>query len=291
MPELPEVEVTRLGLEPKLLGRRIQEVRTTPPSYFFLTAPRELRRRLLERRIEGLRRHGKYLLMDLDDESSMLLHLGMTGQLFTRDARSPRLLGRAARTALDTDLVATFQPDEHTHLELEFDDRGAALLFRDVRKFGKVRWIPRGQVEPRLAKLGPDALGIDGALLFERGRARKAKVKSLLLDQGVLAGVGNIYADEALFSAAVRPGRAAHRVTRAEYERIAKAIVSVLERSIERGGSSIDDYISPDGSDGGYQREHRVYGRGGEPCVTCGRTIIRTVIGGRSSHYCPHCQK
>jgi formamidopyrimidine-DNA glycosylase len=291
MPELPEVEVTRLRLAPRVLGRAIRLVRTTRPSYFFLTAPREIQRRLRSRRIDALRRHGKYLIMDFDDASSLLLHLGMTGQLFTRDAHSPRLLRRTARATVDPDHQGAFEPDEHTHLCFEFEDGQASLLFRDVRKFGKVRWLAPGRSEPRLDRLGPDALLVDGGRLHENGSTRKAKVKTLLLDQGVLAGVGNIYADEALFSAGVRPARASNRVTRAEYQRIAQSIRAVLLRSIETGGSSISDYILPDGSDGGFQREHHVYGRTAEPCDTCGTAIRRVVIATRSSHFCPSCQK
>jgi formamidopyrimidine-DNA glycosylase len=291
MPELPEVEVTRRRIEPRLVGRTIREVVTTAPSYFFLTPPRELKRRLVGRRVMGLSRHGKYLLLDLDDGSRVLLHLGMTGQLFTASARSVRLLRATGQSALSPERQEAFTPDAHTHLVLRFADDGEDVLFRDVRKFGKVRWLPEEASDPRLLKLGPDALTTTGARLFEATRKRKASIKTVLLDQEVIAGVGNIYADEALFRAGIRPGRAARSLTRAECERLSAAIRAVLTRSIETGGSSISDYVQPDGSDGAYQDERRVYARTNEPCFTCGTAIKRIVLGQRSTHYCPTCQR
>jgi formamidopyrimidine-DNA glycosylase len=291
MPELPEVETTRRSISPHLLGRRIRAVRTTPASYFFLTPPRELSRRLTGRRVEALDRHGKYLLARLDDGSQLFLHLGMTGQLFTASARSVRLLNSTRGGALVPEAQASFSPDAHTHLVLEFEDAGESVLFRDVRKFGKVRWLPAGKQDARLTKLGIDALAVDGEHLFQRARGRKAKVKTFLLDQSILAGVGNIYADEALFRAGVRPTRAAGSLSRAEYAEVARAIVQVLTRSIETGGSSISDYIRADGSDGGYQHERKVYARAGEACSVCASVIKRVVLGQRSTHYCPTCQK
>jgi formamidopyrimidine-DNA glycosylase len=291
MPELPEVEVTRRSIAPHLLGRTIARVRTTRASYFFLTPPAELTRRLTGRRVAALSRRGKYLVAELDDESQLLLHLGMTGQLFTASARSVRLLNATRGGALLPESQPAFSPDSHTHLMLEFDDGGENVLFRDVRKFGKVRWIGRGQKDARLDKLGIDALQASGAELYAKTRARKLGIKSLLLDQSVFAGAGNIYADEALFRAGVRPTRPAHKLSKLECERVASALVAVLTRSIETGGSSISDYVRPDGSDGGYQNERMVYARRGEPCPQCGSAIVRKVIGQRSAHYCPTCQR
>ena len=147
-----------------------------------------------------------------------------------------------------------------------------------------------GAPSKRLERLGPDALAVRGSALLAAVRSRRAPIKSLLLDQSLLAGVGNIYADEALFLAGVRPTRPGRRVTRAECDRIARAIRRVLRRSITTGGSSISDYVQPDGSSGAYQDERRVYGREGEPCPDCGTKIRRRVLGQRSSHYCPTCQ-
>ncbi len=291
MPELPEVEVTRRRLEPFLLGRRIDRVATTSDSYFFLTRPQQLRRKLEGRCVTALVRRGKYLLAELDDESRLLLHLGMTGQLFTQTAKSPRLLNSTAAGALQTNTSARFEPDSHTHLQLHFADHGESVFFRDVRKFGKVRWLGVGQSDPRLEKLGIDALSAGGADLHAAASSRRIPIKSLLLDQSVLAGIGNIYADEALFGAGVRPKRAAWRVSRASCEHVVSEVKRVLLRSIETGGSSISDYVNPDGSDGGYQDERMVYARTGEPCRRCGSSIKRIVITQRSSHYCPSCQR
>jgi formamidopyrimidine-DNA glycosylase len=291
VPELPEVEVTRRRIAPHLVGRQIRRVRTTRPSYFFVTPPTRLRRALAGRTALRVERLGKYLLVALDDGARLVLHLGMTGQLFSAGVASPRLLSATARASLAPEAQRHFRPDAHTHLCFEFEDGGPEIYFRDTRKFGKVLWLADGQAHPRLARLGIDALEVDGARLFAGTRKRRVAIKSLLLDQSVLAGVGNIYADEALFLAGVRPTRSAARVTRRECDAIAAALHRVLERSIETGGSSISDYVAPDGSDGEYQSERHVYARRGEPCTKCGTPIARVVLGARSTHYCPRCQR
>ncbi len=291
MPELPEVETTRRLIAPLLVGLRIEKVETTPASYFFLTPPKELRLALEGRRVERLERVGKYLVAGLDGGARLLLHLGMTGQLFSSAAASPRLLSAAARATLSPEAQRVFEPDRHTHLRLTMEGNGPRIYFRDVRKFGKVQFLEPGEANSRLDRLGPDALTITGELLYRASRRRRIAIKSLLLDQKIAAGVGNIYADEALFLAGVRPGRAARRMTHGECEAIATSLRRVLERSIETGGSSISDYVAPDGSDGGYQDERKVYARTGEPCLSCQTPITRKRIGQRSSHYCARCQK
>ncbi len=291
MPELPEVEVTRRRIAPALLGRTLRAARTTRPSYFFLTPPARLRRRLPGRTVRSLDRRGKYLLAGLDDGSRLLLHLGMTGQLFAGGATSVRLLSASARAALAPEEQPGFRPDAHTHLRLEFDDGEPVVVMRDVRKFGKVQLLEPGQSCQRLDRLGVDALEVDGAHLFAATRGRKIPIKSLLLDQSVVAGSGNIYTDEALFLARVRPTRRAARVTRAECERIARGLHRVMLRSIETGGSSISDFVAPDGRDGAYQDERQVYARKGEPCKRCATPIRRVVVTQRSTHFCPSCQR
>jgi formamidopyrimidine-DNA glycosylase len=290
MPELPEVEVTRRRIAPLLVGRRIKDVRTTRDSYLFLTRPARLRARLAGRRVASLGRHGKYLLAELDEGSRLVVHLGMTGQLFSSAATSPRLLSATRRSALAPEAQRGFEPDAHTHLRLLFDDGGPEVYLRDVRKFGKVLLLERGETHPRLSRLGIDALLTTGQTLFAATRGRSASIKVLLLDQALITGVGNIYADEALFRAGVRPTRRGGRVTRRECDRLAAAVREVLERSIETGGSSIRDYVTPDGSDGFYQDERRVYARGGEPCLVCGRKIRRITLAARGTHFCPACQ-
>lgn len=291
MPELPEVEVTRQRIAPLLVGRRVREVDVTRDSYVFLTNPGALRRALIGRRFDALERHGKYLLADLDDGARLLIHLGMTGQLFSSAATSLRLLSATTRAVLAPEEQPRFEPDAHTHLVLRFEGDGPEVMFRDVRKFGKLARIAPGASDPRLDKLGPDALSASGELLFAATRKRTVPIKTLLLNQSVLAGVGNIYADEALFRAGVRPRRRAGRVSRAECERIADALKRVMLRSIETGGSSISDYVAPDGSDGRYQDERRVYARAGAPCLDCGEPIRRAVVNARSTHWCAHCQR
>jgi len=291
VPELPEVEVTRRRIAPLLVGRRIAAVETTRDSYFFVTKPDALRRALVGRRVVKLDRHGKYLIAALDDGQRFVLHLGMTGQLFGAGATSVRLLSAAARASLPPEAQAAFSPDAHTHLRLRFEDPGPEVLFRDVRKFGKVFLLGEGEESRRLGRLGEDALVARADALWPLLHHRRTAIKNVLLDQAVLAGVGNIYADEALFLAGIRPRRSASRVTRSELARLVDAVHAVLARSIETGGSSISDYVAPDGSDGGYQDERRVYAREGEPCRKCGATIRRIVIGQRSAHYCPACQR
>jgi formamidopyrimidine-DNA glycosylase len=290
VPELPEVEVTRRRLAPILVGRTIASVETTKDSYFFLTKPELLKKRLLGRTVCALDRHGKYLLATLDDGTRLMLHLGMTGQLFSSAVTSLRLFSAKTRSSLAPEEQRAFEADAHTHLSLHFADPGPSVLFRDVRKFGKVLLLEAGADDARLGKLGVDALSATGATLFEAARARKIPIKTLLLDQGVIAGIGNIYADEALFLAKVRPGRSARRVIAKECDKIVAAAKRVMKRSIETGGSSISDYVSPDGSDGGYQNERKVYARKGLPCLVCGTPIRRIVIATRATHYCPECQ-
>lgn len=292
MPELPEVEVTRRQIEPLLAGRKIAKLRTTRDSYFFVTPSARLRAGVRGRTVSRLERRGKYLIAHLDDRARLVIHLGMTGQLFSSRATGPRLLSATLRASLSPEEQrGGFRPDEHTHLCFDFADGGPAVYMRDVRKFGKVLLLPEGRSHPRLDRLGEDALAVTGELLFRSTRKKKAAIKAVLLDQSVLAGCGNIYADESLFLAGVRPGRAAGRVRRAECDRIAGALRRVLERSIEAGGSTISDYVSPDGEEGAYQDERRVYARDGEACLECGSEIRKKLVAQRGTHYCPTCQR
>lgn len=268
MPELPEVETVRRQLAPTLVGRKISAVECSRPSYFFLTAPRRLKAGLEGKSVLKLERHGKALIATLSDESRLLLHLGMTGQLVSR----------------------LLPQDGHVHLVLRLTG-GKVVSFRDVRKFGKVEWLPPGKSSARLDKLGKDALFIEGEELLSTLRGRRIAIKSALLNQTLLAGVGNIYADEALFSAGIRPTRPAGKLTKLEVLRLASEIRALLARAVTSGGSTINDYLKPDGALGGFQDFHRVYGKGREPCPVCERPIIRKVIGGRSSHYCGACQR
>lgn len=268
MPELPEVEVTRRQLSRHWVGETIASVWTSPPSYFFVTPPKELRRRLAGRTTAALTRHGKYILAHLDDGSRLLCHLGMTGQITARDVGDAK----------------------HQHLILELSS-GKRITFIDPRKFGKVEWIGKGKTSERLERLGHDALSIS-LLQFQAAlRRRSAATKTALLNQSVLAGVGNIYADEALYRAKVSPLRSTRELSQGELSRLLREIQAILKESVKRGGSTINDYMKPDGELGGYQDFHRVYGRSGEPCRSCKQLIVRVVLSGRSTHYCPQCQR
>ncbi len=291
MPELPEVEVLRQRLKTSLIGRRITALSTTGKSYLFLTSPRELERRLVGRTALALERHGKYLLLELDDGSRLLIHLGMTGQLFAAGATSPRLLSAKHHLTLDKARQAQFEPDGHTHLRVSFSDGGPQLFFRDVRKFGKLLWLAQGRSDSRLDKLGPDALTADFASWASAAARRRGSIKAFLLDQSVVAGIGNIYADESLFSARLLPTRKVEQLSRAELHRLHRAVAEILAAAIVAGGSSIDDYIHPDGSDGDYQLRLSVYGRTGQPCRRCKGAIERSLVAQRGTHFCASCQR
>ena len=270
MPELPEVETVRRGLAAAVTGRRITRVavherRLRKP----LSA--DFARRLSGRRIEGVRRRAKYLLLDLDDGASWLVHLGMTGTMVVLPADEPR------RT--------------HTHVVAALDD-GRTLRFHDPRRFGLMRvGDPRKLAE--LAALGPEPLGdgFSAELLHAIARRRRRAVKSLLMDQQVVAGLGNIYVNEILFGAGIRPTRRTSRLTRADAERIVAETARVLGEAITLRGSSISDYRDDRGEPGAFQHTFRVYERAGEPCRRCDGVVRRRVIIGRSSFYCPQCQR
>ena len=294
MPELPEVEVTRRRIAPCLVGRRIARVDATAAELLLPDPARRAAARA--RRPHGRRRssgRGKYLVAALDDGSRLLLHLGMTGPALHRGRvqRAPALR-RAARGARRRRSSARFEPDAHTHLRLDFDDEGphGALPRRAQVRQGAAARAGRGERAARAARHRRARADGAGAL---RGHARpQRRDQDAAARPGGVAGIGNIYADEALFLAGVRPRRAARRVTRAECDAIAEAHAArACCRSIETGGSSISDYVAPDGADGAYQDERRVYAREGEPCRVCGAPIRRIVIGQRSAHYCPRCQR
>ena len=215
----------------------------------------------------------------------------MTGQLFAAGAASPRLLSATARAALAPEAQLRFRPDAHTHLCFEFEDGGPEVYLRDTRKFGKVLWLADGEAHPRLARLGIDALEVDGALLFAATRGRRVAIKNLLLDQSILAGVGNIYADEALFLAGVRPTRSAARVTRRECDAIASGLQRVLgarSRPAGRASATTSRRTAATASIRASAASTRGAASRAWPAAT---PIARVVLGARSTHYCPRCQR
>jgi formamidopyrimidine-DNA glycosylase len=296
MPELPEVETIRRQLVPALVGREVTRADLRLPRLLEVGS-RQGMARLKGHRFLALRRHGKYLLCDLGrgdaPEKVLLVHLGMTGQLTFHPA------GQVVSEETVT-LVSGYQKsvgvhpiDKHTHLVLELgEDR---LYFRDPRTFGKLLVLDHAshRESPRLARLGPDALGLDLDVFVERLWARRGRrqVKSILLDQGFIAGVGNIYADEACYSAGVKPQRRSQRLTRKEAGKLAEAVDEALTRGITNSGTSFSDYVGADGHPGSNQETLHVYGRGGEPCVRCGEELIKGVVAQRGTVWCRRCQR
>ena len=275
MPELPEVETARRGLLPHVAGRRVGHVRLRRPDLRW-PIPREVEDLLPGQRIEAIRRRAKYLLLDTA-AGSALLHLGMSGSL--------RVLPE------DTAVRA------HDHVDIGLEGLDGApdrvLRFNDPRRFGCLLWQAPGDVHPLLAGLGPEPLSddFDGDYLVSRSRGRAAPVKTFLMDQAVVVGVGNIYAAEALFMAGISPLRAAGKVSRERYAVLATAVKDILAHAITRGGTTLRDFISPDGAPGYFEQELSAYGRGGEPCRRCGRPLKQALIGQRASAWCGHCQR
>lgn len=273
MPELPEVEIIRSQLQRELAGSRIARCEVLLPRLVTHPTPLGYRRGLKGRRISGVRRRGKYLLLDLEGGKVLVIHLGMTGSLLLASPEEER--------------------PRHTHIVFHLED-GRDLLYVDPRTFGETALLPRDDFRPLrgLHSMGPEPLEEDFTCACLASALRgKRRVKSALLDQTRVAGVGNIYADETLHRAGVSPLRRLDELSPAEVERIHAALREVLREAISRGGSSISDYVDLRGSRGGFQAEHRVYRREGEPCPRCGRPIRREVVSGRSSYFCPKCQK
>ncbi len=280
MPELPEVETTRRGLAPHLEGRRVIGVTLRRPDLRW-PIPREIETLLPSQTILSVRRRAKYLLMDTD-AGTAIWHLGMSGSMRVLPASTP--------------------VQAHDHVDVLIDssriqgkDAAAAkvLRFNDPRRFGSLLWQLPGETHALLRDLGPEPLSDDfsGALLFERSRGRKIAVKAFLMDQKIVVGVGNIYAAEALFAAGVSPLRAAGKVSRERYDAIAQSVRTILSYAIARGGTTLRDFISPDGAPGYFEQELSAYGRGGEACPRCGRPLKQAMLAQRATVWCGHCQR
>ncbi len=270
MPELPEVETTRRGVAPHLEHRIVEKVIVRHRGLRW-PVPRALARTLEGERLNAIERRAKYLLFRFAS-GTLLLHLGMSGHLRVIPAATP--------------------PGKHDHLDIIFDgDR--CLRFNDPRRFGSVHWTTGDpSAHALLERLGPEPLSdaFDGDQLFEKSRRRKLAVKLFIMNAAIVVGVGNIYASEALFLAGIRPGRAAGRITRIEYARLAEAIRTVLQKAIAKGGTTLRDFTQPDGNTGYFSLHLNVYDRAGEPCRTCGTEIRQKVMGQRSTYWCPSCQ-
>ena len=267
MPELPEVETTRRRLEPELIGKKFGRVMVRT-SKLRLPVPQELETALTGRTVRAIGRRGKYLLFFCDG-GCLVIHLGMTGFLQLLSVPTP--------------------PGKHDHLDFVFTD-GHILRFQDQRKFGSVLWIPGDPMDhPLLARIGPEPLSqaFDGAYLYGASRSRIAPVKLFIMNAGIVAGIGNIYANEALFRAGIRPDRPALSLDRQECVRLAEAIHEVLTESIEKGST----YRVAEETVGYHPLEFRVYGRSGVACRTCGEPLEATRLGNRSTVFCSRCQR
>ncbi len=272
MPELPEVETIRRQLERELPGRRIQKCKVGLARLVTYPSAPSYCRGLAGRRIEKVARRGKYLIFALDDGAELVIHLGMTGSL--------TMVAERTRYPL------------HTHVIFYLDD-GRRLIYVDPRTFGETALLKDGDRSPLpgLASIGPEPLEgeftVKGLASLLNG---KAMVKAALLDQRRIAGIGNIYADEILYRAAINPCRRLNELEPGDLKRLHKSIQEVLNEAIDSRGSTISDYVDLEGEKGDFQNLLRVYQRAGEGCRDCGTTILKTKIAGRSSHYCPHCQ-
>jgi formamidopyrimidine-DNA glycosylase len=283
MPELPEVETVRRGLLPVMEGRVIANAAVNRPDLRWPFPP-NMAARLTGKRVLALRRRSKYILADLDSGESLIIHLGMSGRMLVSGA-----------------MIGDFHhdhpaPAKHDHVVLDMDG-GARVTFNDARRFGSMDLIATDAAETHLLlkNLGPEPLGnaFSGPYLVDRLKSRNTPIKSALLDQGVVAGLGNIYVCEVLFRARISPARKAGQIAAARIAGLVPIIRDVLAEAIEAGGSSLRDYRQADGELGYFQHAFKVYGRENSPCATpgCTSTITRIVQSGRSSFYCPTCQR
>jgi formamidopyrimidine-DNA glycosylase len=273
MPELPEVETVARGLREVLPGRRVLSVRLGKTD--FIDDPAVLEQDLPGGTFARIRRLGKYLLLDLEprktsaEETSLLIHLGMTGKISVCPPETPVEL--------------------HTHVFLALDD-GRELRYNDVRRFGRMALLANGGHERVLGGLGVEPLEVSEAEFRTRIQARKSRIKAVLLNQSVLRGIGNIYADESLWRAKIHPEKIGARLQDNELRRLHRAVQHILQEAIRLRGSSISDYVDLDGGRGEFQQKHRAYQHDGKKCFRCGTIIRRIIVAGRSTHFCPQCQ-
>jgi formamidopyrimidine-DNA glycosylase len=281
MPELPEVETVARGLRRTIVGRQILSVRLGKTD--FMDDPAALEQHLPGRRIEAVERYGKFMLLRLSPvnnlgpsvengdaaPAALLVHLGMTGQLAPNPAAQPC--------------------EKHTHACFVLDDH-RELRYTDARRFGRLAYLSAEPLAEELRAFGSDPLEISAEEFVKQTRSRRARIKALLLDQGFLRGVGNIYADESLWRAKIHPARIGAALRREQVKTLHRVLQEILHKAIVLRGSSISDFLDAEGQPGEYQQHHRAYGREGKPCYRCGAVVRRTIVAGRSSYFCPDCQ-
>ena len=264
MPELPEVETTRRGIEPHIVGKAIRAVAVRQPRLRWPVSP-ELSQVMTGNRVTGINRRAKYLLFTTNT-GRMMVHLGMSGSLRITDGSMPL--------------------KKHDHID-------TVLRYHDPRRFGSVFWIPEGSSHELIDSLGPEPLSdeFDGRYLYELSRRRRLSIKLFIMNSKVVVGVGNIYANEALHRAGIRPDRLAGRVSLDRYITLSQEIKEVLTSAISSGGTTLRDFVREDGSPGYFKQSLLVYGRGNEPCLTCGRGLREVRIGNRTTVFCVKCQR
>lgn len=293
MPELPEVETIRCGLEAKLPGRIVEKIEIKLLKLLVNADPKELEEALVGCKFTAIRRLGKILILD-SENYSLLVRLGMTGQLTFRDLNSPDTNEFTVHPITGLQRAqGQFEPDKHTHIILHLDGH-TSLCYRDIRQFGKWYLYAKNELKnsPELNSLGPDPFGNDYTIdnLAKGLKKTSRAIKTALLDQSIVAGLGNIYADEVLFASHILPTRSAKSLTDSEIEAIFNVIKPILQKSIDNRGTTFSDYRDADGHKGNNAAQLKVYGRGGQPCFTCGQELHKETIGGRSSIYCINCQ-
>lgn len=278
VPELPEVETIRLVLSDALPGKRISQVHLYDTRMLRGQPVSALKRRLKDRRITHVDRRGKFLLFRLDS-GSLLVHLGMSGQV---------ILGSSSQ---NSNKNFPRLPDKHTHMILKLDSN-SKLYFRDPRMFGRFAWLNDSEEKRFFAHLGPEPLSPQFTSYFLHSilKGRTASIKSLLLNQGIVAGLGNIYTDETLFRAGLLPHKAGGKLTLKETRSLHKAIRRVVKEAVLQGGTSVSDFLDPMHRRGTFQLALKVYGREGKPCRKCGKVILKDIVAQRGTHWCPRCQ-
>ncbi len=303
MPELPEVETIKRGLEPLIIKKKIRKVVVDPHTSKAFQGDEA---NVVDTVVQAIRRRGKALLIDLDNHYTMMIHLRMTGQLIWRDVDFARVTSSSIDDTAEYDEIMAHQfaaghpsknfmaelPNSQTRVSFEFED--GTLYFNDQRKFGFVKVIPTEMVEQEkfIAELAKEPWEMSVKELFSQcQRHGKSPIKAVLLDQKVIAGLGNIYADESLFYAGVHPARRAGELSETQVEKILEGARSVMLASIDAGGSTMATYVKPDGSTGDYlELFAEVFRREGKPCKRCGEILCKTRVAGRGTHYCPKCQ-
>lgn len=270
MPELPEVETTRRGIEPHIVGQQVEALVVRQPKLRW-QVPEALPGNMQGQVIQSVERRGKYLLLQVEGGAAMY-HLGMSGSLYMVDAEQP--------------------PTYHDHVDLVLAN-GMALRLTDPRRFGSLLWQADGESHELLSKLGPEPLSeeFDTNHLQAACEGRKVAIKQLVMNSNVVVGVGNIYANEALFAAGIHPKRAAGRISRQRLDKLVTEIKRILAMAIQQGGTTLKDFVGGDGKPGYFKQELSVYGRGGEDCLQCERPLTEIRLGQRSTVFCGHCQK